>query len=241
MSDAPQWIGCGEAERLVRQITGELPDSFKSFASLLKLAQQGLIRATATTSECDWGQPNRTFLDDDITYDVFSLDAADGCPKRDYFYRELEKRYGSKTSHSGHYCFLTGSFNFSASRYDLLSESDCLPYYKVIGLRFSRSDIIENFGQPSVSNAYTSTSKKVRGGGRPPKWKWDDALIHLIAVANGKDGLHFEDQPNASHIARLLEDWFSENNEGDSPAFSELWKIGSKVMTAIENLKLAGS
>lgn len=221
----------------MRQITGELPDSFKSFGSLLKLAQQGLIRATATTAECDWGQPNRSFLDDDIKYDVFSLNSAGGCPKRDYFYQELEKCYGSKISRSGHYCFLTGSFHFAASRYDLFSDSDCLAYYKVNGLRFSRSDIIENFGQSSGIIASPSIPTKARAGGRPAKWDWEGALIHLIAVANGKDGLHPDDKPNASHIARLLDAWFAERNKGEAPANSELRAVGSKIMAAIASLK----
>jgi hypothetical protein len=74
-------------------------------------------------------------------------------------------------------------------------------------------------------------------GGRPPKYDWEGALAHVVAVANTPDGL--ETGPGAqAAIERLIADHFARaSNDGSAPCESQIRKRASRVMKAIEALK----
>jgi len=71
--------------------------------------------------------------------------------------------------------------------------------------------------------------------GRPPKWDWEGALAHVVAVANTPDGL--ETGPGAqAAIERLIADWFTRaSNDASAPSESEIRKRASRIMKAIKN------
>lgn len=72
--------------------------------------------------------------------------------------------------------------------------------------------------------------------GRPPKWDWEGAMAHVVAVANTPDGL--ETGPGAqAAIERLIADWFTRaSKDAGAPSESEVRKRASCIMKAIKNL-----
>jgi hypothetical protein len=57
--------------------------------------------------------------------------------------------------------------------------------------------------------------------GRKPKWDWDGAAREMMRIADSLDGL-----PKVqADLERLITDWFESNNEGRSPAESEIRKF----------------
>lgn len=76
-----------------------------------------------------------------------------------------------------------------------------------------------------------------RNRGRPPKWDWEGAIAHVVAVANTPDGL--ETGPGAqAAIERLIAGWFTRaSNDASAPSESEIRKRASRIVKAIENLK----
>lgn len=64
--------------------------------------------------------------------------------------------------------------------------------------------------------AKDETPKRPRRG-RPTEWDWGGALAHLVAVADGKDGL----PEIQAEIERLVADWFFEK-KADQPAESAI-------------------
>lgn len=106
---------------------------------------------------------------------------------------------------------------------------------KVVRERF------EAVSQRSYQNLeeYRSSSGSKNKGGRPQKWDWEGALIHLVAVANTPDGLPTGQKAQAE-IEKIISDWFDPKAE-NTPVESEIRKRASAVMQAITNLKKAGN
>lgn len=78
-----------------------------------------------------------------------------------------------------------------------------------------------------------------RSGGRIPEYDWIGAIAHLVAIANGPNGLDPTgkgQERNASHIARLMEAWF-DTTIGDRPSDSMVRKYASQVVGAINDLE----
>lgn len=70
-------------------------------------------------------------------------------------------------------------------------------------------------------------------GGRPGKWDWEGALIHLIAIANRPDGLP-EGKGAQARIVELMLDWFAANDgDGATPAESEIKSRARRVVEAL--------
>jgi hypothetical protein len=89
-----------------------------------------------------------------------------------------------------------------------------------------------------ASTASIDMHKALRRGGRPPKWDWEGAMAHLVALANGRDGLHPEkdgEELTSSYIGDLLANWFVAKT-GEHPSDSELRKRGSQILVAMEAL-----
>lgn len=101
----------------------------------------------------------------------------------------------------------------------------------VVGLQFDRKALRSSFGeepQPHVTPAFAIRSN---GGGRPPKYDWEGALIHIAALANLPDGL--PTGPGAqAEIARRIADWFA-SAAGECPADSEIRRRASRIMQAL--------
>lgn len=71
--------------------------------------------------------------------------------------------------------------------------------------------------------------------GRPRKWNWDDALAHMVSLANKPDGL--STGPGAqAQIERLMAEWF-QRTAGDVPADSQIRLYAAKVMAALKKPK----
>ena len=68
--------------------------------------------------------------------------------------------------------------------------------------------------------------------GRPPKWDWDGAMAHVIAMAQTPDGLPTGHGAQAK-IEVLIAAWF-EAETGNSPATSQIRKKASRIMQMIE-------
>ena len=85
---------------------------------------------------------------------------------------------------------------------------------------------LEKAADQSTSN-YTQ-----RFVGRPPKWDWDGAMAHVIAMAQTPDGLPTGHGAQAK-IEALIAAWF-EAETGDSPATSQIRKKASRIMQMIE-------
>jgi hypothetical protein len=76
----------------------------------------------------------------------------------------------------------------------------------------------------SFSAHQSAPKPAINKGGRPGKWNWEGALIHLIAIANTTDGLPDDEGPQA-RIGEIMADWFATNSEdGSTPAESEIKK-----------------
>lgn len=81
---------------------------------------------------------------------------------------------------------------------------------------------IRNQIPTSLAEGVPKPSPVMNKGGRPGKWKWEGALIHLIAVANTPDGLP-EGAGAQARIGELIANWFAANSEdGSTPAESEI-------------------
>ncbi len=77
-------------------------------------------------------------------------------------------------------------------------------------------------------------------GGKPRKWDWDGALLHLAAIAHGSaDGLFRDDgkDPNQSDIARHLRAWFIDVHK-DAPENSQLRDYGKRFVVELNAVKL---
>lgn len=87
---------------------------------------------------------------------------------------------------------------------------------------------------PSFLPAGLSASEPaINRGGRPKKWDWEGALIHLIAIANKPDGLP-EGERAQARITRLMLEWFAANSsDGNTPAESEAKSRARRVMEAL--------
>lgn len=104
---------------------------------------------------------------------------------------------------------------------------------KYLGIQIHAGDMGVHLGEREVSRRLDVGVTAKRG--RPAKWQWEHALAHLVAIANGPDGLHPLDAPiTDSFIAGLLAEWFQEN-QGDQPSDSELRKHAALVSNAIRN------
>jgi len=84
--------------------------------------------------------------------------------------------------------------------------------------------------QPDKSAAATTG----RSRGRPPRYDWEGALAHVVAIANTPDGLETGLGAQAE-IERLIADYFAQaGDDGDTPCESEIRKRASRVIKAIE-------
>lgn len=101
---------------------------------------------------------------------------------------------------------------------------------KVINERF---EVVSQRASQNLENYRSFFSGSTNPGGRPEKWDWDGATIHLIAVANTPDGLLLEgERGDNAKIANMMRDWFILKT-GNSPDFSDLKKRARKVIDAI--------
>ncbi len=100
----------------------------------------------------------------------------------------------------------------------------------VVGLQFDRKALVSSFGeepQPPETPAIAIRSN----GGRPRKYDWEGALIHIAALANHPDGLPTGSGAQAE-IARRIADWF-EGSGGETPADSEIRRRAARIMQAL--------
>ena len=95
----------------------------------------------------------------------------------------------------------------------------------VISVRF---DALRQRSVRNLENHRPSFGDPRNKGGRPPKWDWEGALIHIAAVANKPDGLSSGRGAQAK-IAEMIRDWFIQTT-GDSPADSEIRKRAKLVI-----------
>lgn len=107
---------------------------------------------------------------------------------------------------------------------------------KVINERFAA---VSQRAYQNLENYRSSFSVSKSEGGRPQKWDWESALIHVIAEANTLDGLPI-DRGAQAQIEKMISEWFMRKT-GNSPADSEIRKRASAVMKAISNPPKAGN
>jgi hypothetical protein len=99
---------------------------------------------------------------------------------------------------------------------------------KVINERFAA---VSQRAYQNLENYRSSFSGSKNEGGRPQKWDWESALIHVIAEANTVDGLP-TDRGAQAQIEKIISEWFMRTT-GNSPAVSEIRKRANVVMKAI--------
>ena len=70
--------------------------------------------------------------------------------------------------------------------------------------------------------------------GRRPKWDWEGAIAHIVAIANQVDGLEgLSNGPfRQADVEREISEWFV-GHFGEAPATSEVRKRASKIMAAL--------
>lgn len=93
--------------------------------------------------------------------------------------------------------------------------------------------------QPSVdahSFGASSVPKKSALGGRPPKWDWESALEHIIALAQSADGLPIGPGAQAA-IERIISTWFIER-DGDAPTESLIRTRAQRIMRSLGGRKI---
>lgn len=74
--------------------------------------------------------------------------------------------------------------------------------------------------------------KQQRPKGRPPKWDWEGAIMHLLEQAQTPDGLPTGHGAQAK-IEAMIADWFVNETKGQSSA-SQIRQRASKIMQMIE-------
>lgn len=98
---------------------------------------------------------------------------------------------------------------------------------------YERFEVVSQRASQNLENYRSFFSGSKNPGGRPEKWDWDGAMIHLTAVANTPDGLLLEGgRGDNAKIANMMRDWFILKT-GNSPDFSDLKKRARKVIDAI--------
>lgn len=102
----------------------------------------------------------------------------------------------------------------------------------VVGLQFDRKALLSSFGEEPQPPETPAIAIRTNGGGRPPKYDWEGALIHIAALANHPDGLPSGSGAQAE-IARRIADWF-ESTGGDCPADSEIRRRAARIMQALD-------
>lgn len=107
---------------------------------------------------------------------------------------------------------------------------------KVINERF---EAVSQRASQNLENYRLFFSGPKNPGGRPEKWDWEGALIHVIAEANTVNGLP-TDRGAQAQIEKMISEWFMWKT-GNSPADSEIRKRASAVMKAISNSQKAGN
>ena len=107
---------------------------------------------------------------------------------------------------------------------------------KVVSERF---EAVNQRAYQNLENYRSSFSGSKSEGGRPQKWDWESALIHVIAEANTLDGLP-TDRGAQAQIEKMISEWFIRKT-GNSPADSEIRKRASAVIKAISNSQKAGN
>jgi hypothetical protein len=126
----------------------------------------------------------------------------------------------------GHAVWSLGDFEVTLER----SISDVT--LTIVGLQFDQEALLASLGEkPQKGETRLITAAAKNAGGRPPKYDWEGAIIHIAAVANGLDGL-----PSGSgaqtEIADLVADWFV-NACGECPADSEVRRRAARIMQAL--------
>ncbi|WP_202620463.1 hypothetical protein [Methylocystis heyeri] len=108
---------------------------------------------------------------------------------------------------------------------------------KVAGERFAA---VRQRSSQNLENhrSYFTGSKNT--GGRPRKWDWEGALIHLIAEANKPDGLFTDQGIKQAQIEKIMRDWFILKKR-DAPADSEIRNRASEIMKVISKPQKAGN
>ncbi|MBX9665920.1 hypothetical protein [Novosphingobium sp.] len=231
-NSSPDWITCGEAQRLVCEICKSASSDCEPFRSVLRMGLLGHVRVSADRAvACRWDSADELADTIDLEFD----DPVDH-PETNFFLQHLLHRYGNDAPGlKGFACFLTGTFEFGDDR---IGDTPLLWSFYVSGLKFSRTDMVRLFGTTPTA---IDRNKSKKSGGAPTKYDWEGALVHLIAVANSRDGLHPQDKVTASHLARLMGNWFSENSpDGEHPADSLLRELGRRIVAEIERLVRSG-
>jgi len=99
------------------------------------------------------------------------------------------------------------------------------------GLSFEREKI--EMLQPGVQISHQPAALVMRRPlGRPRKWDWDGATMHLLTIAQTPDGLPLGPGGQAN-IERELAEWFVKTT-GDGPSPSQIRQHASKVMRTLK-------
>src|SRR5690606_9723641 len=94
----------------------------------------------------------------------------------------------------------SGFFDVHGVAFDVHLDADCLP-----GLSKNDSDKGAQ-GALTLPESHPQTLSP----GRPPKWDWEGALAHIVAIANQADGLEgLSNGPfRQADIERAISGWF---------------------------------
>ena len=85
-----------------------------------------------------------------------------------------------------------------------------------------------------------SSTKGRERRGRPPKYDWEGALIHMVVEANCPDGLPTDERGGQAQIEKMIEDWFI-SSIGDAPSISEIRKRAQGIVELSSRRSKAGN
>lgn len=109
---------------------------------------------------------------------------------------------------------------------------------KLINERFAA---VSERAYQNLENYRTSFSGSINQGGRRPKWDWEGALSHLVAVANTPDGLPINmERGDQAKLVKIISEWFVQKT-GESPDERDIKKLAKKVIEAISNPRKGGN
>jgi hypothetical protein len=138
--------------------------------------------------------------------------------------------------------WLSGGFTMSIS-----GRKGMTATLQAVGVRFD-SDAIGQLAEqfipqvpsdrPIINQSPAVVIQQPIGGpGRKQKYPWELAMAHVVAVANGRDGLGISDHGapgDQAIVESILQQWFIDSNR-DVPSETQVRSYAQKIMSAIDS------
>lgn len=212
------WISCRRAIATITEAGGN--EANRAFPILLRRIEAGLLKSSVRLYET-------------ITYDHGEVvergaewSAVNAASFANYALNSYDdSRYNLRPDD-----LIGGDFGYSLGLDPSEGIGDNVSV-KIVGLLFDEEEIKQLAGNLTIlSINEVATDKK----GRPPDYDWEAALAHLVAMANGINGLFPNDEKQTvAYICGLMSDYFEEA-QGRRPSESMLKEKATTVKAALD-------